>query len=447
MSGFGVSRVREDEPRDDGELDNQELMYLRNLSRADLIALIEDERRGHKRRRYSDEENDDDRQSLIESLRSQLEDSERRNRELQTIVRQLQGELDDRRNRVTLPPILPPLMNRRSRTPGSSMSSGFSSLNLTPIDTRTSIATTISTNDLEFETINKVQSLNNHVVSTANSLSRRIRYNDLLLNVPDRKALDGVEASYVRATWLLGDRVANALYHQPLPKNAAERDPPSLLTQIVFEAIFAKWSAFILGYSDDTIDEAGNEASNWQRSLFALENTPANSEKWFASIMSCIHDVMMIAGWSFKKSSSTDSKIPLSPIILAIQNLRKSIEELSNSIQHVSVYVVRPGSVFNPMPDMMTDAFASGPKRSIFGIKKRPSTSERVVATTGLGLQSRMERLAPRMPPLSPPKVILERTLLDAFSSSPELEEQPVRIRVGGGRSAAIAPVKVRLGG
>jgi len=159
--------------------------------------------------------------------------------------------------------------------------------------------------------------------------------------------------------------------------------------------------------------------------------------------MSCIHDIMMIAGWSFKKSSSNEPKIPLTPVITAIQGLRKALEDVSSTMQNVGVYVVPPGSVFNPAPEMMIDAFASG-KRSIFGIKKKPSPSDRVVATTGLGLQSQMERLAPQTPPLAAPRVCLERTFMDSFFSSSEPEESQVRIRVGGGRSAAIAPVKVR---
>jgi hypothetical protein len=159
--------------------------------------------------------------------------------------------------------------------------------------------------------------------------------------------------------------------------------------------------------------------------------------------MGCIHDVMVIAGWSFKKS---DDRVPLTPVIGAIQSLRKGLDDISSYSQDVSVHIARPGSVFSSMPDVMVDAYAPA-KRSIFGIKKRPSANDRIVATVGLGLLSRMERLAPRAPPLAAPKVVLERTFLDAFSSSPDLEEQPVRIRVGGGRSAAIAPVKVRVGG
>jgi hypothetical protein len=186
-----------------------------------------------------------------------------------------------------------------------------------------------------------------------------------------------------------------------------------------------------------------NDAANWQASLRALEQCPPNSEKWFASIMGCIHDVMVIAGWSFKKS---DDRVPLTPVIGAIQSLRKGLDDISSYSQDVSVHIARPGSVFSSMPDVMVDAYAPA-KRSIFGIKKRPSANDRIVATVGLGLLSRMERLAPRAPPLAAPKVVLERTFLDAFSSSPDLEEQPVRIRVGGGRSAAIAPVKVRVGG
>ncbi|KAJ2928044.1 hypothetical protein H1R20_g9050, partial [Candolleomyces eurysporus] len=404
-------RVYEDEMREGGELTRHEVMYLQNLSRADLIALIEDERRNHHPRSSSSSIRDDDKDTLIDSLRYQLEESERRNRELQAVIRKLQTDLDSRRHGSNFSPRLNPLVQRRGRTPGSSMSSGF---------TRSS--------------------------PRRSSLSKRIRYNDLLLTIPDRKTIEGVQHSFIRATWLVGDRVANALYTQPLPKNAADRDPPILLTQIVFEAVFAKWAAIILGYTDEVIENAGDDATPWQQAMRELENTPSNSDKWFASIMSCIHDVMMIAGWSFKKTSTSDSKIPLSPVISAIQGTQKALEDISSLAYNVSVYVVKPGSIFNPMPDMMTDAFASG-KRSIFGLKKRPSTSDRVVATTGLGLISGVERLAPRAPPLSPPRIVLERTFLDAFSSSPDLEEQPVRIRVGGGRSAAIAPVKVRVGG
>ncbi|RXW23313.1 hypothetical protein EST38_g2553 [Candolleomyces aberdarensis] len=438
-------RVYEDEMREGGELTRHEVMYLQNLSRADLIALIEDERRNQHPRSSSSSVRDDDKDTLIDSLRYQLEESERRNRELQAVIRKLQTDLDSRRHGSNFSPRLNPLVQRRGRTPGSSMSSGFSSLNLTPIDTRTSVATANST-DMEMEAIGKLHTLNSTIVATASSLSKRIRYNDLLLTIPDRKTIEGVQHSFIRATWLVGDRVANALYTQPLPKNAADRDPPILLTQIVFEAVFAKWAAIILGYTDEVIENAGDDATPWQQAMRELENTPSNSDKWFASIMSCIHDVMMIAGWSFKKTSTSDSKIPLSPVISAIQGTQKALEDISSLAYNVSVYVVKPGSIFNPMPDMMTDAFASG-KRSIFGLKKRPSTSDRVVATTGLGLISGVERLAPRAPPLSPPRIVLERTFLDAFTSSPDLEEQPVRIRVGGGRSAAIAPVKVRVGG
>ena len=441
-------------------------MYLQNLSRGELIAIIEDERQHNKRKRVAyDGDSGEDQEARIRALRSQLEDSDSRNRDLQAIVRQLQVDLDAaRRTRPDPPVILPPIFPRRARTPGSSMSgsvsSGFSSLNLTPIDTRTSRATTISQNDLESDLLSKLHDVNSALVTTAHSLCKRIRYNHILVNV-DRKSVEGIDGSFTRASWLLGDRVPQALFTQPLPKNAVDRDPPTLLTQIVFEAIFAKWAAFILGYTDDTIDESGelnifplsfpdcdcgsgtNDASAWQRALRSLESCPPNSENWFASIMGCIHDVMVIAGWSFKKS---DDRVPLTPVIGAIQTLRKALDDISSYSQDVSVHLPRPGSVFSSMPDVMVDAYAPA-KRSIFGIKKRPSANDRVAATVGLGLISRMERLAPRAPPLAPPKVVLERTFLDAFSSSPDLEEQAVRIRVGGGRSAAIAPVKVRVGG
>ncbi|TEB29154.1 hypothetical protein FA13DRAFT_664260 [Coprinellus micaceus] len=443
-------------------------MYLQNLSRGELIAIIEDERQHNKRKRVVyDGDSGEDQEALIRSLRSQLEDSDRRNRDLQAIVRQLQVDLDAaRRTRPDPPVILPPIFPRRARTSGSSMSgsvsSGFSSLNLTPIDTRTSLATTISQNDLESDLLSKLHDVNSALITTAHSLCKRIRYNHILVSV-DRKTVEGIDGSFTRASWLLGDRVPQALFTQPLPKNAVDRDPPTLLTQIVFEAIFAKWAAFILGYADDTIDESGehhifvlsfpdcdcvsgtSDASAWQRTLRELESCPPNSEKWFASIMGCIHDVMVIAGWSFKKS---DDRVPLTPVIGAIQTLRKALDDISSYSQDVSVHLPRPGSAFSSMPDVMVDAYAPA-KRSIFGIKKRPSANDRIVATVGLGLLSlsRMERLAPRAPPLAPPKVVLERTFLDAFSSSPDLEEQAVRIRVGGGRSAAIAPVKVRVGG
>jgi hypothetical protein len=241
-------------------------MYLQNLSRADLIALIEDERRRYRDPRSSSSSiRDDDKDTLIDSLRYQLEESERRNRELQAVIRQLQTDLDSRRHGSNFSPRLNPLVQRRGRTPGSSMSSGFSSLNLTPIDTRTSAATANST-DMEMEAIGRLHTLNSTIVATASSLSKRIRYNDLLLTIPDRKTIEGVQHSFIRATWLVGERVANALYTQPLPKNAADRDPPILLTQIVFEAVFAKWAAIILGYTDDVIENAGTFPSSFSLS-------------------------------------------------------------------------------------------------------------------------------------------------------------------------------------
>jgi hypothetical protein len=136
------------------------------------------------------------------------------------------------------------------------MSSGFSSLNLTPIDTRSSLATTISQNDLESDLLSRLHDVNTALITTAHSLCKRIRYNHILVNV-DRKAVEGIDGSVTRASWLLGDRIPHVLFTQPLPKNAVDRDPPTLLTQIVFEVIFAKWAAFILGYADDTIDETG----------------------------------------------------------------------------------------------------------------------------------------------------------------------------------------------
>lgn len=233
-------------------------MYLQNLSRGELVAIIEDERQNNKRKRVAyDADSSEDQSALIRLLRAQLDNSERRNRDLQSVIRQLQADLEEaRRTRPEPPVILPPIFPRRARTPGSSMSSGFSSLNLTPIDTRTSLATTISQNDLEADLLSKLHDLNTALVTTAHSLCKRLRYNHMLVNI-DRKAVEGIDGSFTRATWLLGDRIPQALFSQPLPRNAVDRDPPTLLTQITFEAIFAKWAAFILGYTDDTIDENG----------------------------------------------------------------------------------------------------------------------------------------------------------------------------------------------
>ena len=213
-----------------------------------------------------DEDEANDKDALIESLRSQLEESDRRNHELQAVIRQLQYELDSQRRpgssySYASPRLNPIVTARRGRTPGSSMSSGISSgyssgYSLTPIDTRTSVATTSSAASIEMDAVARLHALNSTVVRTASSLSKRIRYNDLLLAVPDRRSIDGVDQSYTRARWLVGERIAHSLYTHPFPKNATERDPPILLGQIVFEAVFASWAGYILGNERPAEDES-----------------------------------------------------------------------------------------------------------------------------------------------------------------------------------------------
>ncbi|TFK30857.1 hypothetical protein FA15DRAFT_662920 [Coprinopsis marcescibilis] len=441
-------RFQHDPPAYQGVDVHPPFMDIHSLTRSELIALIESERSSS---HYTDFPEEKD--AIIESLRVQLQSCERRNQELQSMIRELRAELSAVSNHECGSNNLPrsagtstasghsPIVEVRRGHKISSGSNGYSggrNLDNSPSNNSGNSTSTasISMNPDDTGIIAKLQTLNNTIVSTATVLSKQLQYNDLLITIPDRRTMDGIQQSFVRTSWVVGEKIATELASHPLPKDCYEDKPPTLLAQMMFESVFAKWCAFILRYIDDDVTNGGVEAYNWYRGIQELRSSPITNDNWLSSIMNCIRDITYIAGWAFKSNSNNEANFSLSPIIIAIQGLRKSLDELSTTPQHLEVHLIKAGSQFETSRSAMVDAFAVG-KRAMFSIRRKPVSGDIVAASTGLGLKSLANPDKPRT--VAPPRIVLERAFLDAFSKSAQFEEPRVRVRVGGGRSAAVS--------
>ena len=134
--------------------------------------------------------------------------------------------------------------------------------------------------------------------------------------------------------------------------------------------------------------------------------------------MNGLLNVLVIAGWSTRKpDQQRQFKMRLPPLFKAVQDLRKALGEDITSTD-MELAIIDPGEAFNPT--YMEDGY--GDARVSSGSEKK--TSEKVSATTGLGLRkismkptSKGRVLHSAM--VSLPKVVLESTVQEAMDPAP----------------------------
>ena len=148
--------------------------------------------------------------------------------------------------------------------------------------------------------------------------------------------------------------------------------------------------------------------------------------------MNGLLSVLVIAGWSTREPDQQhqfERRLP--PLFKAVQDLRKALGEDVTSMD-MELAIVDPGEAFNPtyMEDWYGDARVS----SGSGEK----TSEKVSATTGLGLRkTSMKRTSKGRVPHSEmvllPKVVLEGTVKEAMDPAPPpvSRKKPKRQEIG----------------
>ncbi|EAU92753.2 hypothetical protein CC1G_01798 [Coprinopsis cinerea okayama7 len=273
---------------------------------------------------------------IIDSLRARLREYEQRNKELQDTIQQLREELASlsvqqdicraggggRRHAFAGSGLAAFNSSGSSISPRSSPLPYPGGRNLSSsISVSSSSTGGSSTDSIEREAISLLQMLNKNIVSTATKLSKTIEYNDHFMTIPDRRNVDSLHQSLIKATWMVGEKIASELGGRPSPKDAMTDDcePPRLLAQMVFEIVIAKWCAFVLGWEDPGMASlgelqvvarihcgssltlrAGPEAYQWYRAIYDLRFAPTNSQQWGASAMACLRDVANISGWTFK---------------------------------------------------------------------------------------------------------------------------------------------------
>ncbi|KAH6916939.1 hypothetical protein BKA70DRAFT_318102 [Coprinopsis sp. MPI-PUGE-AT-0042] len=410
--------------------------------------------------------------TIVESLTGQLREYEVRTKKLEATIQDLREELSNLSRQqsptqqsptfssAALSTLSAPVAHlspkARSTTPDiiGSSSRYFGGRALYSKDSDASSSSLGSNKSREApelkDLVTRIQSLNTIIAAAASTFSRSLHYNDHLVTVPDRRALDGINECLVRSTWVVGERVASELVSEPLPvremmTHGSTYQVPQILAQMVLEMVLAKWAAFVLGWVEAGFVAVEPDAhTEWHRTVRNLRSQldSENKDTWMASIMSCTKDIAYISGWAFKTCSEDNGKddpaVALSPFVAAVQGIRKALDHVqSHSYTMVGIHLIVPGTPFNPSPARMTDGYAIG-KKTVFGVRRRPSVSENdsVIGNTGLGLKGHEER------PMLPPTVVRERAFLDAFSRSAQVEEPKIRVRVGGGRSAGSTHVK-----
>jgi hypothetical protein len=216
--------------------------------------------------------------TIIESLTGQLREYEIRTKKLEGVVKELREELStfSKQQRSLSPTQQSPTLTfsplalsaprplymsptkSRSTTPDFGTPSRYlGGRALSPKDSDASSSSSTSSASREASSlkdlVTRIQSLNTIISAAASTFSRCLHWNDHLLTVPDRRALDGVNECLVRSAWVVGERVASELVSEPLPvremmTHGSACQVPQVLAQMVLEMVLAKWAAFVLGW-------------------------------------------------------------------------------------------------------------------------------------------------------------------------------------------------------
>ncbi|RXW14634.1 hypothetical protein EST38_g11223 [Candolleomyces aberdarensis] len=319
------------------------------------------------------------------------------------------------------------------------------------------------------DVIQKVNAVNEVISQTAAYLGEVLFY-EVLAPGGDRqeRRQRAINASYEGSRNLLGEKLTNALAQASVKEPGEEIN--SILVQIVMQIALTNWcgifgrrwtsfqkaerepipsggprrdesaaSAGVSRQADydrfvselyDTIREHEDQdvAGRWR--AITRAHVPFSTNGWDRSLMTGICSIMLISGW-VTRSDAEIAQIErrLASIFKPLLDLRKATGEDITSAD-LDIALVRLGEAFNP--SYMEDAYPG--ERSQGKPKGKNGASDLVAGTTGLGLQRlavrRLKsgvvlRQAERF--LSLPKVVLEKTIMEALDSSPRARKEKKR--------------------
>ncbi|KAJ2935039.1 hypothetical protein H1R20_g2027, partial [Candolleomyces eurysporus] len=326
------------------------------------------------------------------------------------------------------------------------------------------------------DVIQKVNAVNEEIFQMAAYLGEVLFY-EVLAPGGDKQEhrQRAINASYEGSRNLLGEKLTNALAQASMKEPKEEINP--FFVQIVMQIALTNWcgifgrrwtsyqqaerepissggprrdhqreSAASAGVSrqadydrfvselyDVIRDHEDQDVAGRWRSI-TRAHVPFSTNGWNRSLMTGICSIMVVSGW-VTRSDAEIAQIErrLASIFKPLLDLRKATGEDITSAD-LDIALVQLGEAFNPL--YMEDAYPG--ERSQSKPNRKNSASDLVAGTTGLGLQrlsvrrlktGGVQRQAERF--LSLPKVVLEKTVMEALESSP-LVRKPKNKAVSG---------------